>query len=394
MPTTPGYLGEDQDPARLQAEADEIGYPVLIKAVAGGGGKGMRRVDASAEFADVLLSLQARGGLLVRRRPRADREIYRAPAPYRGAGVRRHARQCRPSVRARLLAAAPPPEGDRGSAGAGHGRGDARGGLRRGGEGGEGGRLCRRGDDRVHRRRLRGAARRPHLVHGNEHAAPGRASGDRGDHRRRSGRMAAAGGERASRCRSGRTSCSINGWAMEARLYAEDPANEFLPSHRAGSTISSWPKLDCEHPESIRGVEEEATGQPFYDPMIAKLIARGRRRATRRSTACRRARRQVEVWPVQDQCRLPRARCSPSASFERAMSTPASSRRGSTARARPAPPTASGSLARRTAVLARSDGNGAPRSVDCRCGLPRQCRADLRSTLRTAARRGIGRSVG
>ncbi len=56
VPITPGYLGEDQDPARLQAEADAIGYPVLIKAVAGGGGKGMRRVDAADEFAEMLLS--------------------------------------------------------------------------------------------------------------------------------------------------------------------------------------------------------------------------------------------------------------------------------------------------------------------------------------------------
>jgi 3-methylcrotonyl-CoA carboxylase alpha subunit len=56
VPTTPGYLGEDQSPDRLHAEADRIGYPVLIKAVAGGGGKGMRRVNASAEFADLLLS--------------------------------------------------------------------------------------------------------------------------------------------------------------------------------------------------------------------------------------------------------------------------------------------------------------------------------------------------
>ena len=46
VPVTPGYLGEDQDPKRLKKEADAIGYPVLIKAVAGGGGKGMRRVDA------------------------------------------------------------------------------------------------------------------------------------------------------------------------------------------------------------------------------------------------------------------------------------------------------------------------------------------------------------
>ena len=42
VPVTPGYLGEDQSPERLAREADAIGYPVLIKAVAGGGGKGMR----------------------------------------------------------------------------------------------------------------------------------------------------------------------------------------------------------------------------------------------------------------------------------------------------------------------------------------------------------------
>ena len=58
VPTTPGYLGEDQSPARLAAEADAIGYPVLIKAVAGGGGKGMRKVDAAADFADALASCQ------------------------------------------------------------------------------------------------------------------------------------------------------------------------------------------------------------------------------------------------------------------------------------------------------------------------------------------------
>ena len=56
VPVTPGYLGEDQDPKRLKKEADAIGYPVLIKAVAGGGGKGMRRVDAADEFAEMLRS--------------------------------------------------------------------------------------------------------------------------------------------------------------------------------------------------------------------------------------------------------------------------------------------------------------------------------------------------
>ena len=54
VPLTPGYHGEDQDPERLAREAARIGYPVLIKASAGGGGRGMRRVDAPAGFADAL----------------------------------------------------------------------------------------------------------------------------------------------------------------------------------------------------------------------------------------------------------------------------------------------------------------------------------------------------
>src|SRR5450830_2162696 len=56
VPLVPGYHGEDQDPALLQREADSIGYPVLIKASAGGGGKGMRAVDKSEHFAAALTS--------------------------------------------------------------------------------------------------------------------------------------------------------------------------------------------------------------------------------------------------------------------------------------------------------------------------------------------------
>ncbi|MFC7703436.1 acetyl/propionyl/methylcrotonyl-CoA carboxylase subunit alpha [Plastorhodobacter daqingensis] len=58
VPVVPGYHGENQDPGHLAGAADAIGYPVLIKAVAGGGGKGMRRVDRAADFADALASAQ------------------------------------------------------------------------------------------------------------------------------------------------------------------------------------------------------------------------------------------------------------------------------------------------------------------------------------------------
>ena len=54
VPVVPGYHGDQQAPAFLKRKAYEIGYPVLIKAVAGGGGRGMRRVDKHAEFDDAL----------------------------------------------------------------------------------------------------------------------------------------------------------------------------------------------------------------------------------------------------------------------------------------------------------------------------------------------------
>ncbi|MGF6606916.1 3-methylcrotonyl-CoA carboxylase alpha subunit [Paraburkholderia sp. WSM4175] len=56
VPLVPGYHGDDQEPQLLQREADAIGYPVLLKASAGGGGKGMRVVERGADFAAALLS--------------------------------------------------------------------------------------------------------------------------------------------------------------------------------------------------------------------------------------------------------------------------------------------------------------------------------------------------
>ena len=56
VPVTPGYHGKDQDAGLLKTKAGMIGYPVLIKAIAGGGGKGMRKVDAAKDFDDALAS--------------------------------------------------------------------------------------------------------------------------------------------------------------------------------------------------------------------------------------------------------------------------------------------------------------------------------------------------
>ncbi|WP_137136416.1 acetyl/propionyl/methylcrotonyl-CoA carboxylase subunit alpha [Rhizobium sp. FKY42] len=59
VPVVPGYHGDNQDVAFLAEQANRIGYPVLIKAVAGGGGKGMRRVESAGEFADALRAAKA-----------------------------------------------------------------------------------------------------------------------------------------------------------------------------------------------------------------------------------------------------------------------------------------------------------------------------------------------
>ena len=58
VPLTPGYHGERQEADYLLKGSRRIGFPVLIKAVAGGGGKGMRRVDRAADFASALASCQ------------------------------------------------------------------------------------------------------------------------------------------------------------------------------------------------------------------------------------------------------------------------------------------------------------------------------------------------
>ena len=92
--------------------------PVLIKASAGGGGKGMRIVRAERELPPAIDGARREAQVGLRRRPGADREIPGAAAPRRSAGVRRQPRQRGLSLRPRLLDPAPPPEGDRGSAGA------------------------------------------------------------------------------------------------------------------------------------------------------------------------------------------------------------------------------------------------------------------------------------
>ena len=79
VPVAPGYYGDNQSPKFLKEKAYEIGYPVLIKAIAGGGGRGMRRVDAHVEF-EAALEAAAREAVSAFGDPRVLIEKYVAAA--------------------------------------------------------------------------------------------------------------------------------------------------------------------------------------------------------------------------------------------------------------------------------------------------------------------------
>ena len=113
VPIVPGATeaAKDLDEAREQAEA--AGYPVACKAAGGGGGKGFRVAMTPDDLAGGLRGLRPRRQEVLLRRPRLRRALPRGPAPRRGPGPGRHARQRDPPRRARLLDPAPPPEGDR-----------------------------------------------------------------------------------------------------------------------------------------------------------------------------------------------------------------------------------------------------------------------------------------
>ena len=115
VPVVPGSDGRVDDPEHAKAIALAIGFPVMIKAAAGGGGRGIRIAHDMAEFETLMPQASRRGEGSLRRRRALHRKGDREGAPHRGADPgRRPARH--PLLRARMLAAAPAPEGLGGSA--------------------------------------------------------------------------------------------------------------------------------------------------------------------------------------------------------------------------------------------------------------------------------------
>ena len=88
VPLTPGYHGDNQDERFLREVADRLGYPVLIKASAGGGGRGMRRVDKSSEFAAALTSCKREAAASFGDDRVLVEKVSPAAAPHRSTGVR------------------------------------------------------------------------------------------------------------------------------------------------------------------------------------------------------------------------------------------------------------------------------------------------------------------
>ena len=116
MPLLPGQRRSSRSSTTRSRPRRTVGYPVMLKATAGGGGIGMRVCDDAAQLADVVRRRAPPGRRGVRRRAGLPRALARRRPPRRGADLRRRIGPRRHARRARLLGAAPQPEGDRGDA--------------------------------------------------------------------------------------------------------------------------------------------------------------------------------------------------------------------------------------------------------------------------------------
>jgi 3-methylcrotonyl-CoA carboxylase alpha subunit len=292
VPVTPGYLGEDQDPKRLKQEADAIGYPVLIKAVAGGGGKGMRRVDDAKAFDDALESAKREAAssfgddrVLIEKyitsprhievqvfgdshgnvlhlferdcslQRRHQKVIEEAPAPGMDAETREAV--CGAAVRAAQAV-------NYENAGTIEFIADASEGLRA---------------DRIWFMEMNTRLQVEHPV---TEEITGQDLVE--------WQLRVASGEKLPKRQE---ELSINGHAIEARLYAEDPAKGFLPS--VGRL--EWLAIGAGEGRVETGVEQGGEVSSFYDPMIAKLVnSGGTRDEAREKLAAKLA--NINVWPV------------------------------------------------------------------------------------------------
>jgi 3-methylcrotonyl-CoA carboxylase alpha subunit len=271
VPVVPGYHGERQDAAHLKAEAGRIGYPVLIKAVAGGGGKGMKRVEAQAEFEAALESAQreARNAfgdprVLVEKYVLSPRHVeIQVFADGHGNVVHLFERDCSLQRRHQKVIEEAPAPGMPADVRAAMGKAAVEAARAVGYVGAGTVEFIADGRDglRADRFYFMEMNTRLQVEHPVTETITGLDLVELQLH-------VAAGGKLPFK----QSDLTITGHAVEARLYAEDPEKGFLPS-----TGKLW-ALQLPEGEGIRvdaGVEEGGEVTPFYDPMIAKIIAKG-----------------------------------------------------------------------------------------------------------------------
>ena len=288
VPVVPGYHGADQDDAHLASEAEQIGYPVLIKAVAGGGGKGMRLVEKPTEFQAALTSARSEAktafgntDVLVEKFVTNPRHIeIQVFGDNHGGAVYLFERDCSLQRRhQKVIEEAPAPGMTE----------DVRNAM---------------GDAAVKAAKAigySGAGTVEFIVDGSgplrtdgfwfmemntrlqvEHPVTEAITGQD----LVEWQLRVASGEPLPMVQG---ALSINGWAFEARLYAEDVPKGFLP---ATGTLTH-----LKFPAGVRsdtGVQAGDTITPYYDPMIAKLVVHGPDRAQ----ALQRLRRALEHTEV------------------------------------------------------------------------------------------------
>jgi 3-methylcrotonyl-CoA carboxylase alpha subunit len=266
VPTVPGYDGDDQAPARLRKEAGAIGFPLLIKASAGGGGRGMRVVESLDHFDEALESakreaLAAFGddAVLLERYLRDPRHIeFQILADAHGTTLYLGERECSiqrrhqkiveeapsvaltPKLRARMGEAAVRAAEAVGYVNAGTAEFM----------------LDTHGDFYFLEMNARLQVEHPvtELVYGVDLVQ---------------WQLRIASGERLTLAQA---DLQPRGWAIEARLYAEDPANDMLP---ATGTITTWAPPQGPGIRLDAGVTEGSVVSHYYDPMLAKLIVFG-----------------------------------------------------------------------------------------------------------------------
>ncbi len=264
VPLTPGYHGDDQDPAFLNQQADRIGYPVLIKAAAGGGGKGMRAVFKSEEFLDALSSCKREAlssfgdqHVLIEKYLQRPRHIeFQIFGDMQGNVVHLFERDCSVQRRHQKVLEEAPAPGMTSERRAAMGRVAV---------------AAARTVGYV------GAGTVEFIVdsHGSfyfmemntrlqvEHPVTEMITGvDLVEWQLR-----VAAGESLPLAQE---QLAIRGHALEARIYAEDPDKGFLPS--TGTLVHLAAPEESLHVRIDSGVEQGDAITPHYDPMIAKLI--------------------------------------------------------------------------------------------------------------------------